>query len=237
MAEIDLQRKRGRNWLPWVLGLLAVIVAIWGIAELMDGEDEPLAVGPVDTVDTRPATAIAPPPEYATPEDARAAVPSSVAEYRQSCTESGEEPADMGMQHQFTVNCMQLMANSFDATVQSDTVGNVTLSERLESFRSNANELQESDPSALTHAGLVSRTMESAADLVTTLREERYADHQELDQAAQTARDAADSMTGDRPMLEQQETVREFFQAMGTALETLATNAGEETEVSAPASP
>lgn len=236
MAEIDLQRKRGRNWWPWVLGLLAVLLVIWGIAELVDVEDEPLAVGP-DTVDTRPATAVAPPPEYATPEDARAAMPASVAEYRQSCTEAGQEPTDMGMQHEFTINCMQLMANSFDAALQSDTVGNVALDQRLESFRSNADELRESDPSALTHAGVVSRTMESAADLVSTLREERYSDHQEIDRAARTARDAADSMSENQPMLDQQDTVQEFFRAMGTALEAIATNAGQNREVSAPASP
>lgn len=218
MAQIDLQRKRGGTWWPWVLGLILLLLLVWVLVEALGRDTEPAAVAP-DTVGAPPA--VAPPPtarEYGTADEARAALPGTVQEYEQTCTQAGEDPADMGMQHEFTVNCMQLMAASFDAAVQSDTVGELVLDERVESFRSNGERLEQSDPAARDHADIVAESMRSAAELMATLREERFPDDQQIDQATERVREAADSMTSERPMLEQQDTVEQFFQSMGDAL-------------------
>lgn len=222
MAEIDLQRKRGRSWWPWLIGLLVLLLLIWVLAEVLTPDVERDTVPP-DTVGAPTAVVVAPAQEYGTAEEARAALPGSVQEYEESCTRAGAEPADMGRQHEFTVNCMQLMAASFDAAIQSDTIGEVALDERVEAFRSSAERLEQSDPSARTHADIVAESMRSAADLLTTLREERLPEDQEIAGATERVREAAESMTSDEPMLEQQDTVEQFFQAMGTALQRVAT--------------
>lgn len=224
MAEIDLQRKRGRAWWPWILGLLVLLLLFWVVAEVLTPDMEPdTADMSPDTVETPAAVVVVPAREYGTAEEARAALPGSVREYEESCTRAGAEPADMGRQHEFTVNCMQLMAASFDAAIQSDTIGDMALDERVEAFRSSAERLAQSDPAGRTHADIVAESMRSAADLLTTLREERLPEDQEIAGATEQVREASESMTSDEPMLEQQDTVEEFFQAMGTALRGLAT--------------
>lgn len=255
MAEIDLQRKRGGGWWPWLIGILAILFVVWALAEMLGGDDDPAAAGAADTTVTQPE--LVPPPEYAIPreyetrEEARAAVPSTVQEYREACTQEGQEPADMGLQHEFTTECIDRLAGSVDAAIQSDTVGEVALDQRMEELRSNAERLRESDPTARTHAGIVAEAMSSAADLLETIRDERQPDDEELDRAVEEARSAAESISEEQPLLEQQDTVEQFFQAVGRALESVATDAerrggevgGEDgaedggEEVSAPAGP
>lgn len=39
MAEIRVERKERRNILPWILGLLLLVLVIWGVAQ-MSGRDD-----------------------------------------------------------------------------------------------------------------------------------------------------------------------------------------------------
>lgn len=229
MAKIDLQRKSGATWWPWVVGLLVLLLLVWLLAQTLDPDAVPVGEE-ADTVVPRPQppTAVAPAPDYPertdflSPGEARAALPGSVQEYSESCTQAGPEPGDMGLQHEFTVRCMRLMAASFDAAIQGDTVGEAALDERLETLRSNAQRLEASDPSARDHAGIAAETVRAAAELLATLRRERYPDDQQLERSVRRAQDAAQDMDRDRPLLEQQDAVEEFFQAAGEALRIVA---------------
>jgi hypothetical protein len=63
MADIDIQRKSGSIW-PWILGLLLLGLAIWGIAELLDNDEEavvsPVVTEPVAAPVTPEAVVVAP---------------------------------------------------------------------------------------------------------------------------------------------------------------------------------
>lgn len=50
MADIDLERKQKSSIWPWVIGALVLILAVWGIMELVD-DDEP-DVATVEEVET-----------------------------------------------------------------------------------------------------------------------------------------------------------------------------------------
>lgn len=229
MARIDLERKRGGQWWPWVVGLLVLLLLVWLLTRTMDPDAVPVGEQ-ADTVVPVPPTQVAPAPDYPertdflSPDEARAALPASVREYNEACTAAGPQPREMGLQHEFTIRCMRLMAAAFDAATQADVGGEVALDERLETFRSNARRLEESNPEAREHAGLAAEAMRSAAELLTTLRQERYPNHPQLEASVGEARDAAQSMSPERPMLEQQETVEHFFQAVGQALRIAATD-------------
>lgn len=63
MARIDIERKKKSIW-PWIIGLLVLLLLIWGISEMSDGGDEarelPAATAPATTGDDAAATQ--PPP-------------------------------------------------------------------------------------------------------------------------------------------------------------------------------
>lgn len=40
MAEIRVERKERRSMLPWILGLLLLALVLWGISEMMAGDDD-----------------------------------------------------------------------------------------------------------------------------------------------------------------------------------------------------
>ncbi|MFL6202645.1 MAG: hypothetical protein ACJ76J_26030 [Thermoanaerobaculia bacterium] len=39
MAEIRVEKKERRNILPWILGLLLLVLVVWGITEMSDRDD------------------------------------------------------------------------------------------------------------------------------------------------------------------------------------------------------
>ena len=39
MAEIRVERKERRSLLPWILGLLLLVLVLWGISEMTGRED------------------------------------------------------------------------------------------------------------------------------------------------------------------------------------------------------
>lgn len=51
MADIDIERKSSKSWIWWLLGLIALALLVWWIAEMMDDDDEvavvPAATAPV----------------------------------------------------------------------------------------------------------------------------------------------------------------------------------------------
>lgn len=40
MAEIRVEKKERRSMLPWILGLLLLALVLWGISEMMAGDDD-----------------------------------------------------------------------------------------------------------------------------------------------------------------------------------------------------
>lgn len=51
MADINVERKRGGGMLPWILGLLALLLLIWLLSRLLGGgDDEPETTVAPDTV-------------------------------------------------------------------------------------------------------------------------------------------------------------------------------------------
>ncbi len=51
MAEIRVERKEKRSMLPWILGLLLLALVLWGISQMMGGDDG-------DTVEGTGASAV-----------------------------------------------------------------------------------------------------------------------------------------------------------------------------------
>lgn len=60
MADINVERKGGAGWLWWVVGLLALALVVWGIAELLETDEAEVAevveTVPMETADVTPVT-------------------------------------------------------------------------------------------------------------------------------------------------------------------------------------
>jgi hypothetical protein len=54
MAQLDVEPKKKNDWWKWLLGILAVIIVIWVIAEFMedDADDDVLEQEPVTFIET-----------------------------------------------------------------------------------------------------------------------------------------------------------------------------------------
>lgn len=77
MAEINVERKK--NIWPWVVGLIVLLLLIWGAFELLSNDDDyvapmapttaPVVMDPVDPVESMPAPVVAPMPPPPTDAD------------------------------------------------------------------------------------------------------------------------------------------------------------------------
>lgn len=216
MADINLEERRRARWGPWLLGLVLLVLGIWVVAELLDTDEVPVAEEGIEVLEPAPAAEVTP-LEPGSP----TALPDAVQRFESQCAVAGPEQTDMGRQHQFTSNCIGLMVQALDAAVQADTVDGMVLSQKLEALRTDAQELRESDPSALTHAGTVQDAMRSSADLVTTLQSARHPDDSRLEQSASELERIAGEIDTQRPLLEQRQVVQRFFDTTAETLRAL----------------
>ena len=213
MADIDLERKRKRSLWPWIIALLVAVLAVWAVAEVLEDDEVPMAseevVAPAPLgPETGPAAEMGTAGEGA---DA------AVAEFRQRCVENTDDQ-DMNRQHQWTVACLESMAGAMGSVIRADTVGSVALQERLESLRQRANDVRASDATANTHAATVSAAFDAGADLVDAYQQERGAAGADY---ARGVREAADRLSGEGALLEQQEAVQTYFERMADALRSM----------------
>ncbi|MBD0321372.1 MAG: hypothetical protein ICV87_13620, partial [Gemmatimonadetes bacterium] len=58
MADINVERKSsgGRNFLPWILGLLLLAALLWGLSRMFGGDREETNAVPVDGAATTQPT-------------------------------------------------------------------------------------------------------------------------------------------------------------------------------------
>ena len=218
MADIDVERKGPSIW-PWIIGLIILALLIWALAEMLGDDDVDTAPIVTDT----PALVEEPvePPVGTPAPGAMAAVPPAVEEYMSSCV-LGASPSDMGLQHQYTADCIQRLSGSIDAVINRPEVINANVQQRLDNFRQQAERLRASSPQATTHANIVRETFVSAADLLNTVQEERYATAADIDARAIGVRQAAEAVQATTPLLEQREAVQRFFREAGETLRMIA---------------
>jgi hypothetical protein len=216
MADIDVERKGPSIW-PWIIGLIVLALLIWALASLF-GEDEPEVAGTdplVAPVVTDPAA-----PAPVVPAPAAGAQVAGLDEYMSTCADA--PPPEMGVQHQYTGDCIRQLATALSSVVERDTVGNTAIQPMLQDFRRKADAIQESDWQSTQHANRVREVFTSAASLMETVQQQRYGTVNALGTEVSQARQAAQSVQPTTSLLDQSDTVRTFFQEAGQALRIMA---------------
>lgn len=213
MADIDVERKRGAGWLWWLLGLVVLALIIWAIVEAIDDQPDTAPV-------VEPTPVVSPSTEPTTPGVAdTVGLPAPVQGYLASCTEEfGAPEGEMGLQHQFTVRCLQQLREGLNTIVVLDTVGGVDVQQQLDQYTDAVQQLQQSDPQAVTHANTTRDAAMSAVTLLEGMRDAYFPARPEVDRAVAEAQEAAESIRTDVPMLQQRESVHNFLREAGDAL-------------------
>lgn len=221
MADIDIERKRSSIW-PWIVGLIALFLLIWLLSEMFVDDDaveapvagvaEPALVAPapvpvVGTAEAPVAAATAPPP-----------MPAAVQQYATAC--APREPAAMGMDHQYTSNCIQQLVSAVEATLQNPNLAGVDIQAQMQDARQKAEQLVQSSNQSAQHAGMTREAFMSIATLLNGVQDARYPSLDgHVTQLAETARSI--QTTGN--LLDQREPVQRFFQQAGDVLNAMST--------------
>lgn len=215
-----------RLW-PWILGIAVLAAAVWLVVAIGERRGppepaDPAAAGAPPEADT-PAAAVREPVSgaaaasiVARTEEMRAAV----RRYEEGCSAGLEQATGTGL-GAVVADCIERLRHALDAVVASDTVISVPLGERLDRYRELGRQL-EATPPGEGRAGPTREVMRSAADVLETIRDERYAESLGEDGALADARAAAERLDPDRALSAQQDRVRRFFLAAGALLSAMA---------------
>lgn len=211
MADIDVERKGASIW-PWILGLIALALLIWLIAELLEDDDE-VVVDTAEPVLVEPAPAPVVPPAAPV---AAVGVPPAVEAYLNTCT---GDAGTMTLDHQYTSNCIERLATAIDALLQAPSVAGMDVSAQLADYRQKADRLVQSAAMSDQHANLTREAFVSVGNLLNAVQDQRFpALDAQVGQLQQSARSVAPGTA----LLDQKDTVQRFFQQAGSLLSTMA---------------
>lgn len=215
MADIDIERKRGKGWVMLlVLALLALLV--WVIGEAFGGADEAEADDSALRAPAMAPAAAAPVPVLVVdPSIPAPAVAAYVAHVR------GQGEGRMGSDHVYTAEGITRMATALRELVQAHRGLTPQAHAQAERFSVLASALVASPDSLRLHADWVSEAATSAAGVMEGLAAEVAGPVPELREQVREVRTAADAIAPRRDLLQQQQQVRAFFQQAADAMSML----------------
>jgi len=215
MADIDVQRKSSTPIWPWILGLVLLALII-GLLATQWRDDDPVAVGPTaDTVVTeQPAAPVG--------------EPAAVRQFAQACVarDAGQQ---MGLDHNFTINCLRQLADAIDETAQHQGLQLSAVQPQTQEMREHAQQIDQLPAESLEHSNHARLGAMAGVAAMQTLNQAPGAANAtaQVGQAEQ----AAQSIVPTETLLNQSNDVNRYFQQAHDALQTLATGAGTRTGV------
>ena len=200
MTEIHVQPKKRSIW-PWALGLAVALLLLWVVVDRNTGREE-LATG-----DVAPGTAA---PDATRPvwvESERFIV-------------FVRQPADFGDMngaHEYTRTGLRYLASALDEVNRQGGASAPDVSPTIAALRVAAEELSEG-AAAPEHARAAAPVFRQAAEAMTTVQRAHHADAAD---EVNAAREAAQGVSADRPLQEQADAVRAFFDRAVAALQAM----------------
>lgn len=208
MTELNIERKERTAW-PWLLlGALVVALLLWF---LFGRADDPAEVGLADTAAAGELAVVAP---AATVPATDGEMPQAVTDFLQFTEASPAVEATVA--HDYTADGLRRLAAALGAVTANAEVGAVDVSQRVAEIRERADAMQQ-NPTSSEHAVQASEATLLAAALMRELPGAT---------GGAEAYSAAQAIRGDRPLLEQTDAVRRFFEQSATVLRSLAATGG-----------
>ena len=202
MAEIQLERKEGKNWLWIVLGLLLLALLAWWLLSQRGDDDPVVAETPGVVADSISRTGMT--------------ASGEVGGFIQF-VEDNRTRTEMGRDHEFTAEGIRHLAGALGAVAMRDTVGGAALQPRLDSLRQKADVIQRNAQSG-QHSNQVRDAFTSAVAIMDDLRQRRYpnaAGH------VTQARQAAEAVQPGQQLLNQKTQIQQFFEHSAEVLRNM----------------
>ena len=207
MAEIKVQRKGPSGWL-WMLGLVATVVLVWVVVAMFRAPD------PITATVQTPAAEPPTPLQTAPTSGVSGAPLPAVADFLTFKDASVGSPA--GPAHEYTADGIRRLTRALDAVIEMETVAGSPIRDRLADWRAKADRIQ-ADPQAPGHANQVRDVFTGAADLLSAVQQDRWPNATNFRVSIDEIRQAAAAIDGSRPLLDQTDKVKAFFDRAGAA--------------------
>ncbi len=219
MADLRIEKKEKSSILPWILGLLLLALAIWGIAELLEDDDDNI-VETTELVEGDRGSEIVSNGNQYTLIDFDD--PAAGARFGDLATEYATYTAnmtgEMGLDHEFSHNALNQLANATVALSYATGMGDdVNIKQKAAMIRQNADAIT-LDPMATNHADMIRSAATSIADVLSEVQKAKYPG---LEGAVAEVSKAASEITPETLTLNQKEDVRTFFGKAKVALEAM----------------
>lgn len=204
MSEIRIEEKNNRPFLPWIIGLLLLVLVGFGIAALWDDDDlDDVAYTEMDDTDVLDDNA----EEVTYVEIEGANGYRNVVNNYLSFT--GDMQGEMGLGHEFSHRALTLLANASAAVARNHGLDEeVEIQERIARIEQSADELMQ-EPYAGTHADNIRDMAQSITEILAAVDVSVYNDRNAA--GIQALRQEAQRINAETLTLNQKEDVRGFF--------------------------
>lgn len=219
MAEIRIEEKKSPNLLPWILGLLALLL-VAGIF-LIDWDDDDSVAEQTEMVDDdylEDRKAIADNRKG----DEIADVPQSIENFKLFVEAPQKE---MGIHHEYTHQGLMLLSNSLAAIADKYDVDDVDVQSSVKLLREKANVI-DNDWKSTKHADHIQEAFMAATKTMQAIQRKHVP---EMKGELADVMDQVQKMSPKELTLEQKGAVKGFFDACATALVNMSRELGEDT--------
>lgn len=212
MTQIEIQRKRGPGAWPWIIGLLVLALVVWGVVEFMDADDEAAVATNSAAEEAAPAEPVTGPAPLTQPE-----APTAGARFQAWVRDSAAALEQMGRQHEYTREGLQRLRAALEELIAREQAPE--LQQRLEQVREQVQQIEQSEPTSSQHAGAAQQAFTAVVGALETLRQQPHLQQADMQQHVDAARQQAESLQTQQPLLEQRAIVHQFFEAAGAAIQ------------------
>jgi hypothetical protein len=210
MADIDVQRTGGPVIWPWILGLLLLALLAWLAFSMMGRDDRPVGMAtdtPTVATETAPAAA---------------ALPAAAEAFMRDChLEEGTRAEGMGMEHEFTVQCLEQLAGSLEGLAQQRP-GDPNIQQYTQTIRDRAQQIRDSPDTSLQHANWTREAAMAGANALEAMHGTWHAGDAQVQSSVAQTRQAAEQIRPTEQHLEQLSDLRSYFRSAGDAIQQMA---------------
>jgi hypothetical protein len=216
VADIDVERKSGPPVWMWVLGLLLLALIIWAIVSMMDRDDTRDVVPMTDTIGTTWDTAA---PGAGAP--GAAVLPAQAEAFIRDCrVAEGQQTDDMGLEHTWTVNCLNNLAASIDGMAQEHGA-TANVSQHTQTMRDRAGQIEQSPPESRDHANWTREAALAGASAMEALHQAGYTGRTQVQSPVNQMRQHAQEIERTELQQEQRTHLRSYFRSAADALNAM----------------